>query len=116
MDDTVIIIEINGQTYYITADRLADLSYIDGKLVNVSNSTITLVHSYDTVTTYPRITCSAMSQCTYRATQQATQVGVTSNYVYNGDFNIKTLQASGIQSYILMLLIAILGVKLLWKR
>lgn len=116
MDDTVIIITINGQTYYITADRLADLSYIDGKLVNVSNTSITLVHSYDTVTTYPRISCSAMSQCTYRASQQSTAVGVTSNYTYSGDFNIRTLQSSGIQSYILMFLIAILGVKLLWKR
>lgn len=116
MDDNVIIIEINGQTYYISSDRLADLGYIDNKLVNVSNSNITLVHSFDTVTTYPRITCASMSQCVYRSSQQSTQVGVTSNYIYNGDFNIKTLQASGIQSYILWILIAILGVKLLWKQ
>lgn len=116
MDDNVIIIEIDGQTYYISSDRVADLRYIDNKLVNVSNSSITLVHSFDTTSTYPRITCAAMSQCVYRASQQYTSVGVTSNYVYNGNFNIKTLQASGIQSYMLWILIAILGVKLLWKR
>lgn len=116
MDDNWIEITIDGRTYYIEAERLSDLAYIGGKLVNVSNSNITLVSSFDINTTYPRITCSSMSQCVYRSSQQSTQIGVTSQYSYVGNFNINTLSNSGISSYILFVLILILGVKLLWKR
>lgn len=116
MDDNVIEITINGVTYWIEANRLNDLHYIDNKLVNVSNSTITLVHSYDTVNTYPRITCSAMQQCRYYATNNTNYVGVSSNYSYEGKFNINTLQTSGLLSSILFGIIIILGVKLIWKR
>ena len=60
MGNDVVIITIDGQDYYVQASRLNDLAYIDNKLVNVSNSTITLVSSYSTENTYPRITLSAL--------------------------------------------------------
>lgn len=116
MDNNWIEITIDGRTYYIEAERLSDLAFINGRLVNTSNSSITLVNNFDTVTTYPRITCASMSQCIYRSSQQASQIGVTSNYVYNGNFNINTLSGTVVSQYILFILILILGVKLLWKR
>lgn len=116
MDNNWIEITIDGRTYYIEAERLSDLAFINGRLVNTSNSSITLVNNFDTVTTYPRITCASMSQCIYRSSQQASQIGVTSNYSYNGNFNINTLSQGAISQYILFILILLLGVKLLWKR
>lgn len=116
MDDTYIIVTIDGRTYYIEADRVNDLAYINNKLVNVSNSQITMVNSFDTVTTYPRITCGSMAQCSFRASQQSTAIGVTSDIVLPDKFNMNTLQTTGILTYILFGLLLILGVKLLWKR
>ena len=116
MDSNVVEIEINGRTYYIEADRLPDLNYINGKLVNVSNSTIYLVTDYAVDTTYPRIQCSAMSQCRYYSSYNSGYQAVTSNYSVKSKFSIYQIGSSGIQSAILFVLLLILGVRLIWKR
>lgn len=119
MEDKYIIITINGQSYYIEASRVYDLSFINGKLVNISNSSITLVSDFDysnSNNTYPRITCNAMSQCSIRSTYNSNSYGVTSKIVMPQRFNMNTLSL-GVQNNILIgLLIILLGVKLLWKH
>ena len=116
MDSNVIEIEIDGRTYYIEADRLPDLAYINNKLVNTSNTTIYLVSGYSTETIYPRIQCSAMQQCRYYGSYSTNYQAVTSNYTVKSDFSIYQIGSNGIQSAILFCLILILGVRLLWKR
>lgn len=116
MDENIIEVTINGTTYYLQASEFNNLVYKDGKLINISNSTITLVHSFDTTNTYPRITCSAMSACRYYASSNVNYTTVTSPIEYSGSFNINTIGTYGFYSYILLFLILILGVKLLWKR
>lgn len=116
MGDNFVIITIDGQDYYIQADRLADISYIDGKLVNTSNSSITLVSSYSTDNTYPRIQFSAMSQGRYYATSGYNYVAVTSPYTLKSKYNVKQLGDLGLSSAILFTLLIILGVRMVWKR
>lgn len=116
MDSNYVEIEINGRTYYIEADRLPDLAYINNKLVNTSNSTIYLVTDYSTETTYPRIQCSAMSQCRYYGSYSSSYQAVTSNYTLRSNFSIYQIGSNGIQSAILFALMLILGAKLIWKR
>lgn len=116
MDSNVVEIEINGRKYYIEADRLPDLAYINGKLVNTSNSTIYLVTDYSTETVYPRIQCSSMSQCRYYGSYNSSYQAVTSNYTVTSKFSIYQIGSNGIQSAILFALILILGMRLIWKR
>lgn len=116
MGDSFVIITIDGQDYYIEASRLNDLAYIGGKLVNVSNSTITLVSSFSTENTYPRITLSAMQQGRYYRASNVSYTAVTSNYSVKSNHSIYQLGSLGIQSAILFILIMILGVRLIWKR
>lgn len=115
MDENEVQIEINGRTYYIEASRLKDLDYIGGKLVNTSNSQITLVTSFDTGTTYPRITCAGMSQCRYYASSSSSYSAVTSNYTIQ-NHSIYELGDIGIMSACLYILVLLLGVRLIWKR
>lgn len=115
MDENEIEITIDGRIYYIEASRLKDLDYIGGKLVNTSNSQINLVTSFDTGTTYPRITCSAMSQCRYYSSYNSNYSAVTSNYTIS-KHSIYELGDLGILSACLYVLILFLGVKLIWKR
>ena len=116
MDSNVIEIEINGRTYYIEADRLADLAYINNKLVNTSNSAIYLVTDYGTETVYPRIQCSAMSQCRYYGSYSSSYQAVTQNYTVTSKFSIYQIGSNGIQSAILFILILLLGARFIWKR
>ena len=57
MDKNWIEIILYGYTFYMPADRVRDLNYIDGKLVNISNSQISMVYEFSNTTTYPYITC-----------------------------------------------------------
>ena len=116
MDDNTIIIEIDGQRFYVEAGRLHDLQYIDNKLVNVSNSSITLVSSYTTDASYPRITCSSMSQCRYYSGSGYNYSPVTSNYNQISNHSIYELGSYGLQSAILFAILLLTGVRLVWKR
>lgn len=117
MENNYVIITINGVDYYIESDRLNDLAFIDNKLVNISNSNITLVNSFDSNnTTYPRITCSSMQQCILRSYSSSNYVGVTSNYQLKSKFNMNMLGINNQNNLIISLLFIILGVKLLWKH
>lgn len=116
MDNNYIIITIDGRDYYIQADKIFDLAFIDNKLVNISNSSITLVTSFDTVTTYPRITCNAMQQCTIRSSSTGSQYPVTSNYQLKDKFNINMLQSKHFYSLFLLLLFILVSFKLLHKK
>lgn len=119
MDKNWIIVTIGGRDYYIEASKVGDLAFINGKLVNVSNSTITLVSDYDynnTANTYPRISCSAMSQCALRSTYNSNYVAVTQDIQFNQPFNMNQLGLSNQNNVLIALITIILGVKLLWKR
>lgn len=115
MDENEVEITINGRTYYIEAARLKDLDYIDNKLVNTSNSSITLVTSFDTQNTYPRISCPAMQACRYYASSASNYSTVTSNYTIT-KHSIYELGDLGLSSACLFVLILLLGVRLIWKR
>lgn len=116
MNDNFIIITIDGIDYYIQADRLQDLNFINNKLVNTSNSSITLVRDFAYDATYPRINCNAMSQCILRQSYSSNYFLVSSNYVTNKDFNLLQLGQSNILSLIFYTLFMFLGFKLIFKR
>ena len=89
MDNNFVIITINGNDYYIEANRYYDLAFIGGKLVNVSNSSITLVTSYSDQTTYPYISCQANRACLLRTSNQSNYSFVTSQPILkNGKYNM----------------------------
>lgn len=115
MDENVIEVTIDGRTYYLEAGRVKDLDYIGGKLVNVSNSQITLVTSFDTSTTYPRITCPAMQACRYQSSYNSNYSTVSSNFSVN-KHSIYELGDLGLMSACLFSLLLLLGVRLIWKR
>lgn len=115
MDDGYIIVTIGGQDYYCQADRINDIKYIDGKLVNVSNSSITLVSSFGTSLTYPYISLQAMRQGVYYNGSGYTGTAVTSNISYNKK-SLAIYDTRDISIVSMLLLLLILGVKLLWKR
>lgn len=116
MDDNYIILSINNVEYYITADRVHDLVFLDNKLVNISQSNITLVTDFDYQNTYPRITCGSMSACILKSSSQATYQYVTSQPVYPNKFNMNTLNRSMQSNIIIGLFVILLGIKLLWKK
>ena len=104
-------INISGTDYYVPCDYVSKLDYIDGYLVNVGTSSITLKSEFSPNTTYPNIQCSSMSVCNLR-TANTISNPVTSNYTYSGDlFRVMNFEAVS-----LFVLLLILGVKLLWKR
>lgn len=106
-------VEINNDTYWIPCDRVNDLHYLDGYLVNLSDTSLTLRVRYADETVYPYISCSAFASCTKRtASGSQYQSYVTSNYEFNGDI-FKTLH---FEYWVLFLLFLILGVRILWKR
>lgn len=116
MDDNFVIITIDNRDYYIEASRLSDLAFINNKLVNISNSSITMVTSFDTVTTYPRITCSAMSQCQLRTSNTSNYSPIISNYDLKGDFNMNILSDKQHFSIMILLLFIIVSIRLMWKK
>lgn len=118
MDNNFIVISINGVDYYIEADRLNDLAFINNKLVNISNSSINMVNNFDYNNQYPRIQCSAMSQCILRTNSTSNYSLVSSNYTLssNQKFNVNTLGTNGLLTMLLFLNILLVGVKLLWKK
>lgn len=118
MDENYIIVTINGINYYIAADRLNDLAFIDNKLVNISNSSINLVNNFEYNNQYPRIQCNAMSQCILRSNSTSSYSLVTSNYslANNQKFNINTLGSNGFNTMFLMLLSLIVMFNLIWKK
>lgn len=117
MDDTYVIITIDGVDYYIQAEYLPYLEYIDGKLVNMSNDTITLVTSFDTSLTYPYITFNSMRQGRkYTSSSSYGYTAVTSDYTIKSNHSIYQLGSVGLQSALLFVLIMLLGVRLIWKR
>lgn len=116
MNDNFIIISINGIDYYIEADRLQDLNYIENKLVNTSNSSLTLVSAFSDQYTYPRISCNSMQQCKLYQSNNSNYSLVYSNYSYTKDFNILSLGTNNIQSLIFYMVFMILCLRLLFKR
>lgn len=112
MNNTCKIV-INGTNFYIPCDRVNDLDYLDGYLVNVSSSSLTMrsIFRPDSSNMYPYITCSAMSVCQLRSSDSQRSY-IQSNYSYSGDI----LRIINPTFVIMFLLFVFLGVKLLWKR
>lgn len=115
MDEGYIIVTIDGQDYYCQADRVNDIKYIDGKLVNISNSSITLVSTFGTSQTYPYISLPSMRQGVKYTGSSYNGIAVTSNIVYNKK-TLAIYDSRDISITCMLLLLLILGVKLLWKR
>lgn len=106
-------VTIDGTDYYCECARVSDLSFIDGYLVNFSNSSLTLRSGFSyNNTVYPNITCSSMSVCSIRRTQNSSSQAVTSDYSYNGDL----LLTANYPYLIFILLFILLGVRLFWKH
>lgn len=105
-------VDIGNNTYWIPCDRLNDLHYLDGYLVNLSDTSLTLRVRYSYETVYPYISCNAFSTCSIRTSQNITSQPVTSNYSFDGDI-FKTLH---FEYWVLFLMFLLLGVKLIWKR
>lgn len=111
MDNNTCQINIDGSDYYIPCDRIKDLDFIDGYLVNVSSSSISMKSEFNTTSSYPYVTCSSMSVCNLRSSSNNSHY-ITSNFVYNGD----PFKAFNFEFVVIFLLLLILGVKLLWKK
>lgn len=106
-------VEINDTSYYIPCDRVNDLEMIDGYLVNVSSSSITLKNNFSTnSTTYPYISCSSNQVCRLYTGSQIDYQTVRSPAVYNGDL-FHTLNYDFVITFLLFIL---LGVRLVWKK
>lgn len=105
-------VEVSGTDYYVDCDRVEDLEMINGYLVNTSSSSITLKNNYGNGTTYPYISCSSMSACYLRQTQNSNSVVVTSPANYKGD----PFYVLNFNHAVVILLFFILGIKILWKR
>ena len=106
-------VEIDGTSYYIPCDRVKDLEVIDGFLVNVSSSSVTLKNSFSTEnTTYPYISCNSNQVCRLYTQSGQTWESVRSEAVYNGDY-FKILDYDFVITFLLFI---ILGVRLVWKK
>lgn len=107
------IVEIDGTDYYIPCDRIDDLHMIDGQLVNLGSSSVTLRNHFAlTGTTYPYISCNSNAVCRYYSSNSQTYTAVTSEPVYTGD-NFLTWNYDQV---IVILLFILIGVRLLWKK
>lgn len=116
MDKNWIEISLYGYIFYLPADRIRDLNFVDGKLVNISNSPITMVYQFSDRTTYPYITCSAMRACVIQVDNYYNQI-VTERITYpNNITNMNMLGVLGYNQLIVGLLIVLIALKLLWKK
>lgn len=112
MDD-LCLVTIDTTDYYVECSRISDLSFVDGELVNVSNSSITLVTSFSLDSyTYPRIVCSGMRTCGLRTSDRSEAVPVKFPIVITRDF----FKSFNFEFLVIFLLLMILGVRLLWKN
>lgn len=113
MADNACKITIQSDDYWIPCDRIKDLHFLDGYLVNFSETSLTLRVRYSDETVYPYISCSAFGTCTKRtASGTQYQSYVNSNFSFDGDV-FKTLNYD---YWILFILLILLGVRLIWKR
>lgn len=116
MDNNFVIITIGNTDYYIEASRLSDLAFLNGDLVNVSNSSITMVNNFDYQTTYPRITCASMSSCILRSNNTSTYLIVHQNYTLKSKYNMNILNNSHQNTILIALIVVLIAIKLMWKR
>lgn len=106
-------VNIDGTDYFIPCDLIDNLHMIDGKLVNLGSSSITMKSSFAiTGNTYPYIHCSSNSVCRYYPSNNQTYYAVTSAPDYEGD----PFLIADYGYIICCLLILILGVRLIWKK
>lgn len=115
MDDLLTTITLDGVQYYISYDNLSHLSFVDGYLINNSNSSFTIKKTFNpnSQTGSNVITCPSMSVCYWRSTgTSSTYNYINKNYTYDGD----QFMLINYGRYIFILLFIILGVKLVWKR
>lgn len=110
--NNVCEISIDGNEYYLPCDRVQHLSYIDGYLVNISSSTLTMRSSFSPNTTYPYISCSSMGVCNLRTSQTSQNNPITSDFVNKSDF----IKSSNLDYLIFFTLFITLGVRLIWKH
>ena len=115
MDKNWIEIILYGYTFYMPADRVRDLNYIDGMLVNISNSQISMVYNFSNTTTYPYITCPVMRACNITTDRTHSEI-VTVRPTYPDKINLNMLGVLGYNQLLVGLLTIIVALKLLFKK
>lgn len=115
MDKNWIEIILYGYTFYIQADRVRDLNYVDGMLVNISQSQISMVNTFSNTTTYPYITCPSMRACNITVDRTHSEI-VTDRPTYPDKINLNMLGALGYDQLLVGLLTILVALKLLWKK
>ena len=115
MDDNYVRITFWGYEFYIEASRLKDLSFIQNRLVNTSNSSIRMVNSFRDQ--YPYVVCNSMSKCIlYGGPSYNMEIDTNYNLASGQKFNINTLGSNGFNTMFLMLISLIVLFKLIWKK
>lgn len=115
MDKNWIEIILYGYTFYMEADRVRDLNYVDNMLVNVSQTAISMVNTFSNTTTYPYITCPSMRACTITVDRTHAEI-VTDRPTYPDKININMLGDLGYNQLFTGLLLIIIALKLLYKK
>lgn len=110
--NNVCEVSIDDNDYLLPCDRVPHLTFIDGYLVNISSSTLTMRSSFSPNTTYPYISCSSMSVCNLRTSYNSQTDPITSDFVNKSDF----IKSSNLDYLILFTLLLTLGVRLIWKH
>lgn len=106
-------VNIDGTEYYIPCDQINNLHMINGQLVNLGSSSITLKNNFAlTGNTYPYITCSSNSVCRYYAQNNQTYTAVVSEPIFSGDH----FYTWNYPQVITILLLILIGVRMVWKK
>ena len=98
MDSLYVIITLFGYyDFYVPAEQLRYLQFLNNKLVNVGTQTITMVNYFSDSTTYPYVSCQPMRACRLYTNNQYYSV-VDERYVLKSDkVNFNTLGSLGIK-------------------
>ena len=118
MDPNYIEIIIYGYTFYIDANRIRDLAFLDGRLVNISDTSLTMANNFNSYqyTNYPRITCNAMSPCQLRVDNSYSTLITVRYQLVDNRVNFNSLGSNGFNTIIIALLAIIVAIKLLFKK
>lgn len=89
MNDDPCVVTVNNTDYYIACNSLEYVVKDNNRLINTSNSSITMYHDYpvlnDNTSGYPRISASANQVFYYRSSYSAqnTQLSVNQYEIVN---------------------------------
>lgn len=117
MDENYVVITLFGYyDFYLPADQLRNLAFINNKLVNIGTNNITMINYFSDSTSYPYVSCQSMRACRIYTSNQSYSI-VNERYTLKSPYyNINTLGSNGFNTLFLLLLSILVGLKLLWKN